>query len=587
MIDRDERKALRRAIGMLDYNKKTFAWSVAAGSGAIGSGVSLGATSAWLIARAAELPPVLDLSVASTAVRLFGVGKAIFRYLERIASHWVALYGMANLRSRVYSTMAGSTTDVVTSVKRGDLLARTGADVDEIGNVVIKSMLPAAVAIVVSVLSLAIVGFLSPLIALVLLACLLLSGVVAPSIAARGARADQEAQIRHRAELNAQALTMLESASDLRISGRMAQMEEQLAQTEARIASHRDSSARPAALSHALDTLAMGFAVVAALLVGTFQMAAGDLTGIELVVCTLVPLSAFEATARLGDAATQLVRSASAAKRIVDLLDAAESHAKPEPDERPGDGSGLIARGLRIGWPGGPTIAGPIDLELTPGKTIAIVGPSGIGKSTLLYTLAGMLAPQGGAVTLSGRDAWRIDRTEISAQLSLTAEDAHIFETSVLENLRVARASVTPDEAENLLAQAGLAEWLAQLPDGVDTLLGSNATSISGGERRRLLLARALAGSATFMLLDEPGEHLDPATADELIRDLLAVRNARRGVVLVTHRLTPLDAADEVIMLGRVGGDGSESSQVGVVARGTHAELAAQMPDYEWSLAQE
>ena len=106
--------------------------------------------------------------------------------------------------------------------------------------------------------------------------------------------------------------------------------------------------------------------------------------------------------------------------------------------------------------------------------------------------------------------------------------------------------------------------------------------SVSGGERRRLLLARALAGSATYMLLDEPGEHLDPATADELIRDLLRVGNDERGVILVTHRLTPLDVADEVIMLGE-----DEAGRVGIIARGTHAELMAQMPSYEWSLTQE
>ncbi|QOR46946.1 thiol reductant ABC exporter subunit CydC [Trueperella pecoris] len=582
VIPKDERVALKRAISMLDYNKKTFAWSVAAGSGAVGSGVSLGATSAWLIARAAELPPVLDLSVASTAVRMFGVGKAIFRYLERIASHWVGLYGMANLRSRVYSSMANSTTDVVTSVKRGDLLARTGADVDEVGNVVVMSMLPAAMAVIVSLLSLTIVGLLSPLIALVLLTCLLVSGLVAPFVAARGARLDQVAQIRNRAELNAHSLTILESASELLVSGRMEDMEAQRAQTEHRIQRSRDRSARPAALASALDTLAMGLAVVGALLIGTQQMAAGSLSGIELVVCTLLPLSAFEATSRLGAAATQLVRSAAAAKRIVDLLDAADSRQHPELDRHEPTDEGLVARGLVIGWPGGSTVAGPIDLDLRRGKTLAIVGPSGIGKSTLLYTLAGMLEPKGGQVSLNGRDAWRIERQEISADLSLTAEDAHVFETTVLENLRVARASVTPEEATDLLRRAGLADWLAQLPDGVETMLGSDATSISGGERRRLLLARALAGASTYMLLDEPGEHLDPRTADELIRDLLSVGDAERGVILVTHRLTPLDAVDEVIMLGP-----DETGQVGVVARGTHAELAQRMPSYEWSLAQE
>ncbi|MDP9805672.1 ATP-binding cassette subfamily C protein CydC [Trueperella bonasi] len=582
VIDKEERIALKRAIGMLDYDKAKFAWSVAAGSGAIGSGVALGATSAWLIARAAQMPPVLQLSVASTGVRAFGVGKAIFRYLERIASHWVALYGMANLRSRVYSSMANSTTDVVTSVRRGDLLARTGADVDEIGDVVVKSMLPAAVALIVSLFSIGIVAFLSPPIALVLAACLFVSGVVAPYIAMRGARMDQIAQIENRADLNAQSLTMLESASELRISGRLAELDVQREETERRIHKNRDRSARPSALASALDTLAMGAAVVGALIIGTQQVANGDIGAIDLVVATLTPLSAFEATQRMGGAATQLVRSASAAKRIVDLLDAAETTEHPDTDNRPASDDGLRANGLHVGWPGGPTIAGPIDLHLTKGKTIAIVGPSGIGKSTLLYTLAGMLEPHSGAVTINGRDTWRIDRAEISTHLSMTAEDAHIFETSVLENLRVARASVTRKEAADLLRQAGLKNWLAQLPEGVDTMLGSNATSVSGGERRRLLLARALAGSATYMLLDEPGEHLDPATADELMRDLLKVGNDERGVILVTHRLTPLDVADEVIMLGE-----TTPGEVGVIARGTHAELMEHMPTYEWSLTQE
>lgn len=582
VIPKDERIALKRAIGMLDYDKAKFAWSVAAGSGAIGSGVALGATSAWLIARAAQMPPVLQLSVASTAVRAFGVGKAIFRYLERIASHWVALYGMANLRSRVYKSMASSTTDVVTSVRRGDLLARTGADVDEIGDVVVKSMLPAAVALIVSLFSIGIVAFLSPPIALVLTLCLIVSGIIAPYSAMRAARMDQIAQITNRADLNAQSLTMLESASELRVSGRLADIDAQRQETERRIHKNRDRSARPAALAAALDTLAMGAAVVGALIIGTRQLAAGDIAAIDLVVATLTPLSAFEATQRMGGAATQLVRSASAAKRIVDLLDVAESTQHPERDTRPETQDGLRATDLTIGWPGGPTVAGPIDLHLTKGKTIAIVGPSGIGKSTLLYTLAGMLEPHSGTVTLDGRDTWRIDRAEISTQLSMTAEDAHIFETSVLENLRVARATVTAEEAVDLLTQAGLDGWLAQLPEGVDTMLRADATSVSGGERRRLLLARALAGSATYMLLDEPGEHLDPATADELIRDLLRVGNDERGVILVTHRLTPLDVADEVIMLGE-----DEAGRVGIIARGTHAELMAQMPSYEWSLTQE
>lgn len=137
---RAERRALRRAIKLLGINKKRFTLAVLFGSGAVGSGVGLGAVSAWLIARAAQLPPVLDLSVAATSVRVFGIGKAVFRYLQRISSHWVALMGMASVRACVYDALADSTTDVVSSIRRGDLLARTGSDVDELGNVVVKSL---------------------------------------------------------------------------------------------------------------------------------------------------------------------------------------------------------------------------------------------------------------------------------------------------------------------------------------------------------------------------------------------------------------------------------------------------------------
>lgn len=579
---KEERLALKRAIGLLDYDKKRFAWSVAAGSGAIGSTVGLGATAAWLIARAAQLPPVLELSVASTAVRAFGVGKAVFRYLERIASHWVALYGMSSLRTAVYERLADSSTDVVTSLKRGDLLTRTNADVDEIGNVVVKSMLPAAVAAVVGLGSIALIAWLSLPIAAVFALGLLISGLAGPYFAMRGARIAEVTQVENRARLGEESLALLDNAAELRVSGRLSAMEESRLTTEAAIAKNRDDAAKPTALATAIDTLALGIAVIGALAIGVWQMGRGELNGIELVVCALTPLSAFEATNRLGEAGVQLTRSAAAAKRIMAILDSADASRDSHSLQPGSDGSGLRAVDLIAGWPAGPAVTGPLSLDLPAGKTLAIVGPSGIGKSTLLYTLAGMLAPHSGHVTLNGVDVSGLERSAVSETLTLTAEDAHIFETSVLENLRVARADVTDDEATQLLERAGLGDWLAQLPEGVHTTVGSNATTMSGGERRRLLLARALASRADFLLLDEPGEHLDSATADALIRDLLTAGRGERGVIVVTHRLSPLDVADEVIVLGP-----SAHGPARVVARGTHAELMESLPHYAWSAQQE
>ena len=636
-LPRAERTALRRAIKLLQIKKKRFIISVLFGSCAVGSGVGLGSVSAWLIARAAQLPPVLDLQIAATAVRVFGIGKALFRYLQRIASHWVALRGMAAVRSAVYNRLADSSTDVVSSLNRGDILARTGADVDELGHTVVKSFLPACVALIVSLISVGIVAGFSPAIAASLAACLLFSGIVAPYCAMVSARQAEIAEVAHRATLHSQALTLMEHAGELRVSGAISAMHKAQEATEVAIQKSRNRSARPAALASAIDTIAMCIAVIAALWIGIHEIHAGTLSAIGLIVCTLTPLSAFEATQGLPAAAIQLVRSARSAVRVMEILDAARpaaarldksfaeaSHPRastptqkaeltetPAPTKTPAATARaacaepgalssaeqhistmhaeehiLEARDLCFGWPSRPHVGGPISLTLRLGKSIAIVGHSGIGKTTLLNTLAGMIKPTSGSMNLSGMDPYMASRTSVSRELVLTEEDAHVFATTVLENIRVARADVEPDEARELLIQAGLEEWLNQLPKGVHTMVGTDAGAISGGERRRLLLARALASRAPFLLLDEPGEHLDPATADRLIADLLGTAHSGRGIILVTHRLSPLHSADEVIMLGR-SATAQSNEPATVIRRGSHEQLIATVPEYAWSAQQE
>jgi len=232
-------------------------------------------------------------------------------------------------------------------------------------------------------------------------------------------------------------------------------------------------------------------------------------------------------------------------------------------------------------------VAEGIDLDLAPGDRLAITGPSGVGKTTLLATLAGLLEPKGGELTLDGTAPWAVQRSDVARRITLTAEDAHVFATTVLENLRVANGTLSSQDARALLQRAGLGDWLARLPQGLDTLLSSDATTLSGGERRRLLLARALAAPAPLMVLDEPGEHLEAATADRLVADLLQAGNGTeetsRGVLLVTHRLSALESADEVLVLG-IPEPGEPAT---IVRRGTHTRLSAQDASYRWSLEHE
>lgn len=238
------------------------------------------------------------------------------------------------------------------------------------------------------------------------------------------------------------------------------------------------------------------------------------------------------------------------------------------------------------GWNGRAAVTG-VDLAVRPGRSVAVVGPSGVGKTTLLMTTAGLVPQVAGHVSLDDAPITTFPPDDVARQVVFVAEDGHVFDTTVLENLRVARGDVTPDEATAALADVGLGEWLSGLPDGVETTLGPDATTISGGERRRLLVARALLAPAPLLLVDEPAEHLDPATADELLTHLVETsRTGGRGIVVATHRLSALAAVDEVLLLGRPA-DASPDAPATVLARGTHAELLAHDEGYRWALAQE
>jgi ATP-binding cassette subfamily C protein CydC len=360
--------------------------------------------------------------------------------------------------------------------------------------------------------------------------------------------------------------------------------------------------------------------VLASIALGIPATLSGALSVEALSVIVLTPLAVFEATAGLPAAAVQLHRSREAARRLLELLPgsgavsagAAVSGAASVPNGPVAPvpsvpdteaGSLLVLDHVAAGWPdddGRPrTVVEGVSLALRPGSVVALAGPSGVGKTTLLMTAAGLLPPVEGRV--GGRSAVRqevgIPSDRSSDLLPTTratpvtrlfvAEDGHVFDTSVLENLRVARGDVSPAEARGALDAVGLGGWLAALPDGLETVVGTDAAAVSGGERRRLLVARALLAPAEVLLVDEPAEHLDGETADALVRTLADhARRTGRAVLLATHRLTPLAAADEVLLLGH-DSPGASAAPAAVTARGAHAHLLETAPAYAWSAAQE
>jgi ATP-binding cassette subfamily C protein CydC len=571
-----------RAIAALDPDPARSLLAVLTGTLALGSAVGLMATSGWLISRAAQHPPVLYLQVAVVGTRTFGVSRGVLRYAERLGSHDVALRGVGSVRERLYRRLAAADPVLVAGLRRGDLLARVGADVDALADLMVRSLLPFAVALTTAAGAALLVGRLLPPAGLVVAAGLLVAALIAPWLAARSALQAERSASQARTETSAEVLALLDGIAELTVAGAVRARRARLSALDADLAARLDRAARPAAAATGLSTLVTGLAMVAALALGVQATARGGLSPVLLAVVTLTPLAAAEAVAALPAAAIGLVRARAAAERVLALLEAPPAHYgpnaadddTPSPRVDPLPDAVLSAEQLSCGWPGAaPTLQG-LDLTLRPGRRIAIVGGSGCGKTTLLLTLAGLIPPVAGRVTLASErvrvapppmDLERIDPGVVRRTVSFTAEDAHIFTTTVRENLRVARPDADDDELADVLRRAGLADWTAGLPSGLDTMLGSGGAGLSGGERRRLLLARALLVGAGVLLLDEPVEHLDPTTADALVHDVLSASQGPQAsaVVVVTHRLAPLAAADEVLLI----------EEGKVVARGTHMWL--------------
>ena len=593
-ITTEERQALKRAIRLLELKPGTLFLACFLGAAGLGASIALGATAAWLIARASQMPPVLYLEVAVVSVRLFGISKAVFRYLERLASHQLGVSGMTTLRTNLYKTLSHSDTARIASLRRGDILDRMGTDVDNIGDFVVKSLLPAMVAAIVGIITVIGISLVDWRAGLFLTLGLLLSGVVGPLFTIRSTRIAQRRETESRAHISEVAMTIVDGAAQITVDGQTQQVLAGLSDLEDQLYDAKDATAKPAAWAAAIDVFGMLMSVIMAAYFGIFAVNDQSIPEVMLAVLALTPLSAFEGTSQLGSAAQQLVISATSAVRIMNMLPPEEQVKAAEETEevvtedcKPSEPSILEAKDLAIGWPGGPVVADGINLRLAPGDHLAIVGQSGIGKTTLLYTLAGLLKPVAGSVKIDGVDISSLPRTQAAANFVITPEDAHIFETTILENLRVANGQLSVSEGEELLIEAGLGEWLSSLPEGIETELGSGATTISGGERRRILLARALAAKAPLLALDEPGEHLDPETADALLRDLLTAgsEDHQRGVILITHRLTPLDQADQVFIMDKPHGSPDEPATL--VAQGTHRELLESHQGYAWSLRQE
>jgi ATP-binding cassette, subfamily C, bacterial CydC len=525
------------------------------------SGLGLMATATWLIMTAAGQPPITALTVAIVTVRALAISRGAFRYAERLAGHDAVLRIVTEVRARVFASLARQPGLVA---RRGDALSRMVSDVDAVQDLVVRVALPAFAAALAGVVAVIAALAIDPYAGLVLALGLLLCGLVLPALAARVTAAGASSLAPLRAAYSVATIDLVHGAADLAAFGARTSFEEAASATAAQLAALEKRLARRAL---AVDLL--GSLVIAATAAGVVLAAlARDVPGVWIGVLAVGTLAAGEVALSLVGAARKRAEISGALARLRPLLAPAAPAGAPAPGAAPSPASGsmqitdmhgkttpgsmhirdlhqtveLIDVSVRY-RDGGPPALETFSLTLPPGSRTALVGPSGAGKSTVLGLISGSIAPSEGEVRYGGEP---LPQEAYSLVGGLFA-DAAVFHASVLDNVTLGRPS-TMEEREAAAEAAGLLEWIEAQPDGWDTLVGEEGTAMSGGQRQRLTLARALLHAPPVLVLDEPTEGLDPRHADEVLRRLLAYAGDRT-VVLVTHRLAETSGFDQVVQL--------------------------------------
>jgi len=478
---------------------------------ASGAAIALMGVSAWLISKAAQHPPYLELSVAAVGVRFFGISRGVFRYLERVMGHEVALSMQSALRLKTYQALSKTT---LLGRRQGDLLVRVVSDVGAIEDIIVRIVQPFLSAALVVLGVCAMLARFSIGASLAVLVSALIGGIIVPWLTQRfSLRADEQA-VPLRGDLGMVTHDLARNAMDLaaygakdRFLARMEVVDNAMRRAEDRIAWAKGIGA-------GLQTLASGIGFIGGLWLGSIAIANGSMGERLLAVLVLVPLALHEVFASFAQAAQTGTRARVALTRVTAIVDAPPIGQGDVETRDPTEQPTLHCKNLTIGWPNYEPVATDLDLDLLPGQAVAIMGPSGVGKTTLAATIMGLIPPVSGDLTTTGK-------------IGYLAQDAHIFTTTIAENVKIGNKDATDDQVLAALREAGL-----DMP--LDREVGEMGAGLSGGEARRLALARLFAGDYRLLILDEPTEHLDRETAESLMTEILASVN-HRPTLIISH----------------------------------------------------
>ncbi|MEJ1090271.1 thiol reductant ABC exporter subunit CydC [Microbacterium istanbulense] len=510
--------------------------------------VSLLAVSGWLIVSASIVDSLVPLSIAVVGVRFFAVGRAVTRYLERLAGHDAALRQLAVTRASMVRRLIPLSPAGLGRTDRGQVLSALVDDVENLQNLPLRVVQPLAVAGLVAVGAVAFTAVFSPAGAVALAVCLLVAAVV--SIGAGwvfGSRAETVVSSR-RSELSASVVDYFGSVDVLVAYGAEAAARERVRAADAAVRAAVSRASVSQAVAAGVVSAVAGIASVAVLAAAAPALATGGIDAPWLAVAVLLPMVVFEVFGAVPLAAASWRSVRASAERIAGVLpermpDELRSDAG---DDTPPASAALRLRGVRAAWPGGDDALRGVDLDLAPGERVLVSGPSGAGKSTLAAALVGFLRAEG-EYTVGGADAAALSGPALRRTVGLCEQSPQLFDEDIRQNLLFARDTATDADLLAVLDRVGLGEW-ARARGGLDARVGDRGALVSGGQAQRLSLARALLRGFPVLVLDEPTAGVDAEASDALLADLLGAAG-EQAVLLISHVDPPVGTVDRVVHL--------------------------------------
>lgn len=540
---------VHRLLGLAAPLRVWLGLAALASFAALAANVALMTAAPYLISKAALVTGFADIALAVTAVRAFAIARAALRYAERYATHLAALRILTHLRVWLYRAVEPLSPGATGGRRSGDLLARAVADVDTLDGFFVRGLVPPVAAALAAAVACVVLGALDGRLGLLLLLLLVLSGIGLPLAVGRGSRRPAARLVAARGELYATLAEDVHGLADLMACGRERALGEHLRRRSGEMGRARRGLASVRGASAAASALLVGLAGIALLALAIPLVRAGLIEGVLLAVVPLVAFAAFEGVQSLTDALRHAELGIAAAARTFDLIDAAPAVVDPPQPLPLGPLPSLELRRVRFAYvPGGPSALDGVDLWLPPGGRLAVTGPSGAGKTTLVGLLLRFWEIQAGAILLDGRDVRRHRAEDVRRLVGVVPQRIHLFNGTLRDNLLLADGEARDDRILDACERAVLGELLRSLPHGLDTPVGENGLKLSGGERQRVALARVFLRGAPILVLDEATANLDAVTERRVLRSVDAFA-AGRSVLVISHRPAALELAGRAIAL--------------------------------------